>query len=114
MKTLSRDAADSHLEIREHNEATRVPSRHERQHLAAMEDLGLADGEDAVQYALMLSMQEAEGSARGEGEEDVDDDEEMEAVRAVEQFTRKEIDDMREVLGLVRRAEERDRGDGDG
>jgi len=63
---------------------------------------------------LMLSMQEAEGSARGEGEEDVDDDEEMEAVRAVEQFTRKEIDDMREVLGLVRRAEERDRGDGDG
>ncbi len=36
----------------------RLQAKNERQHLAALEDLGLEDGDEALQYALMLSMEE--------------------------------------------------------
>ena len=107
MKSLHQDAADLHSEIRDHNAATRVPSRHERQHIAAMEDLGLEDGDDAVQYALMLSMEEQQARPScDEGEERAEDDDEAEAVRTVEAFRRAEEDEMREMMAMISRAEE--------
>jgi hypothetical protein len=63
LRDLHQDAVDSHYEIRAENEATRAHTSHEEQHLAAMSDLGLADGDDALRYALMLSQQEADASA---------------------------------------------------
>jgi hypothetical protein len=58
MKALHREAEDDHEEIRQHNAATRVPNRRETQELEAMEHLGLDGGDEALQYALMLSMEQ--------------------------------------------------------
>jgi len=111
MKKINKDAAESHDAIRE-QAAGRVPSRQEAQHLAAMEDLGLKDGDEALQYALMLSMERA-GSpdgeitpevrvATGEGQEpDV-----LDALRAVEAFQEKEERETQQILDMIRRAEE--------
>ena len=101
-KSLHQDASDSHHDIREHNAATRVPSQQERQHLEAMEYLGLEDGDDAVQYALMLSMEEhGRSSTYGEDVEFVNaTDDEVEALRAVEVAKRAEEEEMREVLEM--------------
>ncbi|CAK9781730.1 hypothetical protein CC85DRAFT_281517 [Cutaneotrichosporon oleaginosum] len=63
LRDLHQDAVDSHYEIRAENEATRAHTSHEEQHLAAMNDLGLADGDEALRYALLLSQQEADASA---------------------------------------------------
>ena len=108
MKSLHRDAVDSHQEIQEENAATRVASRQERQHIAAMEDLGLEDGEEALQYALMLSMeaQTGEGETGGDQGDEVGTDEAADAVRAVEAFQRAEDDEVREVLDMIRRGED--------
>ena len=46
-------------------EQNRMQDRAERQHLAAMDDLGL-EGDEALQYALMLSMEEG-GGGGGDG-----------------------------------------------
>lgn len=55
-KSLRKETIDTQDEIR----STPVPpvrqSNHERAQFAAMDDLGLEDGDDALQYALMLSM----------------------------------------------------------
>lgn len=63
LRDLHQDAVHSHYEIRAENEATRAHTSHEEQHLAAMNNLGLADGDEAMRYALMLSQQEADASA---------------------------------------------------
>lgn len=63
LRDLHQDAVDSHYEIRAENEAMRAHTSHEEQHLAAMTDLGLADGDEALRYALLLSQQEADASA---------------------------------------------------
>ncbi|BEI84834.1 hypothetical protein CcaverHIS002_0502350 [Cutaneotrichosporon cavernicola] len=63
LRDLHQDAVDSHYEIRAENEATRAHTSHEDQHLAAMNDLGLADGDEALRYAILLSQQEADASA---------------------------------------------------
>lgn len=63
LRGLHQDAVDSHYEIRAENEAMRAQTSHEEQHLAAMADLGLADGDEALRYALMLSQQEANASS---------------------------------------------------
>lgn len=93
MKSLNQDATLSHQEIQAHNANTRVQSHTERQQLAAMEDLGLEDGDDALQYALMLSVED------GDPEED-------EAVKAVADFQRSEDDDLQRVLEMIRRSED--------
>lgn len=77
-----------------------------------MEDLGLDDGDDAVQYALMLSMEEqgsqpaAALSSQDDGEHSDIDDDEAQALRAVESFEKSEDEEMQEVIRMIRRAEE--------
>jgi hypothetical protein len=128
MKTIRRDANDSHAEIRVENTATRVPAQYERQQFAAMDDLGLEDGDDALQYALMLSMEEPspaesdyelyegetpvsvstrsrEGSSSMQGSE-VD----HEAIAAVAEHRRREEEELQEMLEMIRVAEEREQG----
>ena len=124
-------------------------SKSGRQQRAAMEDMGL-DADAALQYAMMLSMEDqgssqrhssqvsnhlAESHSEDEDEFDYDDmaaearydsrdenpiwqeeygesygDEDVdEAVRAVEEFRKKEEAEMREALEMIRIAEERER-----
>lgn len=108
---------ESHYEIQEENEA-RVHASQEQQHRAAMEDLGLEDGDAALEYALMLSQQEADAaSAAPSPVQHEDDDEEAEAIRAVEAFKLAEErakqqadeEDLAEMLEMIRLAEERER-----
>ncbi|GMK55880.1 hypothetical protein CspeluHIS016_0209360 [Cutaneotrichosporon spelunceum] len=68
LRDLHQDAVDSHYEIRAENEATRAHTSHEDQHLAVMNDLGLADGDEALRYAILLSQQEADASAAAAAE----------------------------------------------
>lgn len=116
MKTLHQDAADSHKEMKERNEATRVPSRHEQQHLVVMEDLGLDDAEDAVQYAMMLSLDDKQDgtSSKDDGGRASQVDEEelaaLAAVRAFESAEEREEREVREAIEMVRQAENRFRG----
>lgn len=75
MRSLNEDAAVEQQVMKQYpRSATRTgaQSHSERGQLAAMEDLGLEDGDDALQYALMLSMEETHGrdAWQGEGEED--------------------------------------------
>ena len=68
MRSVREDTADSYSEFQ-------TPSRpprtiHERQQFAAMDNLGLEDGDDALQYALMLSIDDQGGPS-----EILDDDE---------------------------------------
>jgi len=122
LQYLHHDAAESHYEIQAENEVERVSVSHEQAHRAAMEGLGLADGDAALQYALMLSQQESESSPvlAPTGSES---DDELEAIRAVEEFERAEAariareaqtrqedeDDLAEILEMIRLAEERER-----
>lgn len=115
LRDLHQETVDSHHEIQEENTATRVHSTHERAHLAAMEDLGLADGDAALQYALMISQQEADGAQQQPvpepttaDEEEVMSDDEADAIRAVEQFKQAEEDDLAAILEQIRLAEERE------
>lgn len=118
MKTIRRDAHASHAEIQDENEATRVPARYERQQSAAMDDLGLADGDDALQYALMLSMEEA-SPADSDPERytanigDIDrmpsrshDGVDRDAIAAVAEHRRREEEELQEMLEMIRVAEE--------
>ena len=107
MKSLHRDAEASHQEIQEENAASRVVSQQERRHIAAMEDLGLEDGEEALQYALMLSMEAKPGEEEisAEQSDEMGADGAADAVRAVEAFQRAEEDEAREVLDMIRREE---------
>ncbi|WOO78378.1 uncharacterized protein LOC62_02G001926 [Vanrija pseudolonga] len=114
LRDLHQETVDSHHEIQEENTATRVHSTHERAHLAAMEDLGLADGDAALQYALMISQQEADGVQQTvpepttADEDEVMSDDEADAIRAVEQFKQAEEDDLAAILEQIRLAEERE------
>ncbi|ORY21364.1 hypothetical protein BCR39DRAFT_63906 [Naematelia encephala] len=107
VRKLHAEAADDDQELF----APHTPSRSERQHLAAMDQLGLEDADDALQYALMLSMEQDSASASGgnEGEsasmmnDDVDVDQ---AVRAVEEFKQREADELRAAMELIRQSEE--------
>lgn len=110
LRDLHNDAVDSHYEIQADNEAHRAHSTNEEQHLAAMQDLGLADGDAALEYALRLSQQEADNLATGThpvdhsdygpddpdagasplGTSEAEESEEAEAIRLVEEFERAE------------------------
>lgn len=75
MRSLNEDAAVEQQVMKQYpNSATRTRAQNhsERGQLAAMEDLGLEDGDDALQYALMLSMEDTHSRDlwQGEGEED--------------------------------------------
>ena len=75
LRALHADAVDDQASMLEDDqdfeEQTRHHDRAERQHLAALDDLGLQDGDEALQYALMLSMEEQGGD--GELERAYDD-----------------------------------------
>ncbi|KAK4689613.1 hypothetical protein P7C73_g477, partial [Tremellales sp. Uapishka_1] len=107
MKALHQHAVDSHNEIQEYNNATKTPSKAERQHRQAMEDLGFEDGDDALQYALMISQQEQEDAGKHAGH-DRERAEEMDAVRAVERAQQQEAEEIREMLEMIRMAEQRE------
>ncbi|KAL7419845.1 hypothetical protein Q5752_005761 [Cryptotrichosporon argae] len=68
MRALHQDAAETETAMRA-EAAALTPTRAERQQAAAMDDLGLEDGDDALQYALMLSRDEAERAPGGAGED---------------------------------------------
>lgn len=72
---------DSHYEIQEENEVFRPQTTEEDAQRAAMQNLGLEDGDAALEYALMMSQQESETPApqpsaeydnQGEDNEDAD------------------------------------------
>ena len=132
LRSLHEDAASTKEEMREMRENAapiRLETNSERQQREVMDDLGLEDGDDALQYALMLSMDQqsgvpdahiegeeldmsqaaGDGGREGEGEAGVEaSEEEDQAVRAVEEFKKKEDKEMRQVLEMVRRAELRE------
>ena len=64
LRSLHAEAADDQALMEEHEsyeeDRSRAHDRAERQHLAAMDNLGL-EGDEALQYALMLSMEEQGG-----------------------------------------------------
>lgn len=60
MRDLHDDAVDSHYEIREENETFRPQTTEEDAQRAAMQNLGLEDGDAALEYALMMSQRESE------------------------------------------------------
>lgn len=128
MKHIQREAVASHEEIQSHNAATRLSSQHERQQFAAMDDLGLEDGDDALQYALMLSLDEQAQSSSSastprehtQSSNQRDDPEVLvdgarsvarggDAVAAVEAYRREEEQELREMLEMIRVAEEREK-----
>ncbi len=98
MQSLNEDATDA-------QEWSAPPTtRQERQHLAALEDLGL-DGDEALQYALMVSREDGQGLDESTEFSDQDSDAAA-AIRAVEQFQRKEEEEVARALEQVRLAEE--------
>lgn len=58
MKALHKHAEAEHEEIQEANDAYKVPNAREVQERVALDELGLGDGEEALQYALMMSMEQ--------------------------------------------------------
>lgn len=66
MKALHKHAAAEHEEIQEANAAYKVPNAREVQERVALDELGLGDGEEALQYALMMSMEEPQPLDPGE------------------------------------------------
>lgn len=63
LRDLHDDAVDSHYEIQEENEVFRPQTTEEDAQRAAMQNLGLEDGDAALEYALMMSQQESETPA---------------------------------------------------
>lgn len=90
LRDLERDTLDSHYEIQAENDFIREHTLEEA-HIAAMEGLGLADGDAALEYALMLSQREADEPAP-DADASFDEagmsDDEAAAIRAVEAFER--------------------------
>lgn len=134
MRSLHEDVVDERREAKLRNEEElQSESRSERQQWAMMDEMGL-DADAALQYAMMLSMEEqgeggpsqpmeaqdqdgtagpraAERSVDDEWSQEIryGDDQVDEAVRAVEEYRRKEEEDMRYALEQIRIAEERER-----
>ncbi|KAK8854560.1 hypothetical protein IAR55_003299 [Kwoniella newhampshirensis] len=75
MKAIHKAAVDDQVELKPFNTSIkpRVSTTHEAREREAMEVMGLEDGEDALQYALMLSMEDKGGTARS-GTEGGDDE----------------------------------------
>jgi hypothetical protein len=92
MRELHREA-DQEIPYTSH-----APSRREVQEMAVMESLGLDGGDEALQYALMLSLETSPTPSTASDGED-------EAIRAVEEYTRNEEREVREVMEMIRRAE---------
>ncbi|WVR09372.1 hypothetical protein IAU60_006439 [Kwoniella sp. DSM 27419] len=98
--------------VAEHDELAQTPTRrprvngHEANEIQAMEEMGLEDGEDALQYAMLLSMEGAglEGHD-GSREETAVDAETREAIRQVEAFQRQEEAELEGMLEMIRLAE---------
>lgn len=125
-RSLREDVRDERLEQQAAAEAA-TPSRSAVQQSNMMDEMGL-DADDALQYAMMLSMEESsaptsslasprteedceEGWAVDDAETygDVEDgvDEVDEAIRAVEEFKRAEEEEMRRAMESIRLAEGR-------
>ncbi|WVQ79595.1 hypothetical protein IAT38_001695 [Cryptococcus sp. DSM 104549] len=71
MKAIHQTAMDDHAALTQYGSPSSRPANsHEVREREAMEEMGLEDGEDALQYALMLSMEEQSGT-RAPAEESV-------------------------------------------
>nr|XP_018261760.1 uncharacterized protein I303_06204 [Kwoniella dejecticola CBS 10117]OBR83918.1 hypothetical protein I303_06204 [Kwoniella dejecticola CBS 10117] len=128
MKAIHRAAVDDNSDL---ETPTKVTSRHEAREVQAMEDMGL-DGEDALQYALLLSMEDQDrvDPSQHEEEETAEiswdassrnsstpvtdsynveememDAETREAIRQVEAYQRQEEDELNRVLEMIRLSE---------
>ena len=126
MRSAHQDAEEDHLALR--HDVTPTPNRLQTRQNNMLENMGLEDPDDAVQYAMMLSMEEANASGSGIGsgsapgvgygagggpmdDEDeeggVESDGEAEALEAVRKLEEAERKEREEVLEVVRRAEMR-------
>lgn len=128
MKALHQAAEEEFAEFAPHaaTPRQRLTNPHETLEREAMQQMGLEDGDDALQYALMLSMEEqshaspphndfmnedssASGWVEGEDEEDIDEDT-AEAIRQVEAFKKAEQEnELARMLEMIEKAETRER-----
>ena len=98
MRSAQLDAEDDHLAL----QLETTPTRLQQRQSTAIRNMGLEDADQAVQYAMMLSLEQSrtediEGESDGEVEA-------LEAVRRLEEQERRERE---EVLEVVRMAEMR-------
>lgn len=128
MKALHQAAEEDFAEFAPHaaTPRQRLTNPHETLEREAMQEMGLEDGDDALQYALMLSMEEqshassphndllndepsASGWVEGEDEEEDMDEETAEAIRQVEAFKKAEQEnELARMLEMINRAENRE------
>ncbi|XAO25923.1 hypothetical protein I312_104756 [Cryptococcus bacillisporus CA1280] len=129
MKALHQAAEEDFAEFAPHaaTPCQRLTNPHETLEREAMQEMGLEDGDDALQYALMLSMEEqshaspphndfmneessVSGWVEGEDEEEDIDEETAEAIRQVEAFKKAEQkNELARMLEMIKQAETRER-----
>lgn len=128
MKALHQAAEEDFAEFAPHaaTPRQRLTNPHETLEREAMQEMGLEDGDDALQYALMLSMEEqshaspphddsmneessASGWVEGEDEEEDIDEETAEVIRQVEAFKKAEQEnELARMLEMIEQAEKRE------
>ena len=101
MRSAHRDAEDDHLALQTDLTPTRLQARQSN----LMQSMGLDDADEAVQYAMMLSMEESQ--AQDEQLRGGASDGEAEALEAVRLWEEQERREREEVLEVVRLAEMR-------
>ncbi|WWC71308.1 uncharacterized protein I206_105262 [Kwoniella pini CBS 10737] len=132
MRAIHRAAVADNSDLEE--TPTKVTSRHEAREVQAMENMGL-EGDDALQYALLLSMEEQESHTMVEEEnynepsidtssrnsstgvigDEIDeeglDEETREAIRQVEMYKKQEEEELNRVLEMIRLSEASESGE---
>jgi hypothetical protein len=98
MRSAQLDAEDDHLAL----QLETTPTRLQQRQSTAIRNMGLEDADEAVQYAMMLSLEQSR--AEDIGDESDGEAEALEAVRRLEEEERRERE---EVLESVRMAEMR-------
>lgn len=100
MRSAQLDAEDDHLAL----QLETTPTRLQQRQSTAIRNMGLEDADEAVQYAMMLSLEQSRAEAEGISDESDGEAEALEAVRRLEEEERRERE---EVLEVVRMAEMR-------
>lgn len=128
MRSAHKDAEDDHLALQSDVTPTKLQARQNN----ILGNMGIDDPDEAVQYAMMLSMEDSRGGSsvgtgsgsglgvgtemgvsggasfvENEEDEDIASDGEAEALEAVRQLEEAEKREREEVLDVVRRAEMR-------
>lgn len=104
---MKQESLDTQAEIRFSPAPTTRSSNYERAQFAAMDNLGLEDGDDALQYALMLSMDQ--DAPANDGFEDVSAFGADTGTGGSESIADGDDAELQEMLEMIRLAEERER-----